>query len=46
MKLFAGILLSYVTYKEQYNDNIWFTYYQIKQKGYKLKDSKRKDIPV
>ena len=40
------LLLSYVTYKEQYNDNRWFTYYQIKQKGYKLKDAKCKGIPV
>ena len=40
------LLLSYVTYKEQYNDNRWFTYYQIKQKGYKLKDAKGKGIPV
>lgn len=40
------MLLSYVTYKEQYNDNRWFTYYQIKQKGYKLKDAKGKGIPV
>ena len=40
------LLLSYVTYKEQYNDNRWFTYYQIKQKGYKLKDVKGKGIPV
>ena len=40
------LLLSYVTYKEQYNENRWFTYYQIKQKGYKLKDAKGKGIPV
>ncbi len=40
------LLLSYVTYKEQYNDNRWFTYYQIKQKGYKLKGAKGKGIPV
>ena len=40
------LLLSYVTYKEQYNDNRWFTYYQIKQKGYKLKNAKGKGIPV
>ena len=40
------LLLSFVTYKEQYNDNRWFTYYQIKQKGYKLKDAKGKGIPV
>ena len=40
------LLLSYVTYKEQYNDNRWFTYYQIKQKGYILKDAKGKGIPV
>lgn len=40
------LLLSYVTYKEQYNDNRWFTYYQIKQKGNKLKDAKGKGIPV
>ena len=40
------LLLSYVTYKEQYSDNRWFTYYQIKQKGYKLKDAKGKGIPV
>ena len=26
------LLLSYVTYKEQYNDNRWFTYYQINKK--------------
>ncbi|WP_288268929.1 ArdC family protein [uncultured Methanobrevibacter sp.] len=40
------LLLSYVTYKEQYNDNRWFTYYQIKQKAYELKDAKGKGIPV
>ena len=40
------LLLSYVSYKEQYEDNRWFTYVQIKDKGYKLKNSKGKGVPI
>lgn len=40
------LLLSYVSYKEHYEDNRWFTYVQIKDKGYKLKDSKGKGVPI
>lgn len=40
------LLLSYVSYKEQYEDNRWYTYVQIKDKGYKLKNSKGKGVPI
>ena len=40
------LLLSYVSYKEHYEDNRWFTYVQIKEKGYKLKNSKGKGVPI
>lgn len=40
------LLLSYVSYKEHYEDNRWFTYVQIKEKGYKLKSSKGKGVPI
>lgn len=40
------LLLSFITYKEKYNDNRWMTYKQIKDKGYKLKDGKGKGVPV
>lgn len=40
------LLLSYVSYKEHYEDNRWFTYVQIKDKGYKLKNSKGKGVPI
>lgn len=40
------LLLSYVFYKEHYEDNRWFTYVQIKDKGYKLKNSKGKGVPI
>lgn len=40
------LLLSYVSYKEHYEDNRWFTYVQIKGKGYKLKNSKGKGVPI
>lgn len=40
------LLLSFVTYKEKYNDNRWMTYKQIKDKGYKLKEAKGKGVPV
>lgn len=40
------LLLSYVSYKEHYEDNRWFTYVQIKDKGYKLENSKGKGVPI
>lgn len=40
------LLLSCVSYKEHYEDNRWFTYIQIKEKGYKLKNSKGKGVPI
>lgn len=40
------LLLSFVTYKEKYNDNRWMTYKQIIDKGYKLKEAKGKGVPV
>ena len=40
------LLLSYVSYREHYEDNRWFTYVQIKDKGYKLKNSKGKGVPI
>lgn len=40
------LLLSYVSCKEHYEDNRWFTYVQIKDKGYKLKNSKGKGVPI
>jgi antirestriction protein ArdC len=40
------LILSFVAYKEHYNDNRWLTYVQIKDKGYKLNNSKGKGIPI
>ena len=40
------LLLSFVSFKEQYGDNRWFTYAQIKEKNYKLKNGKNKGIPI
>lgn len=40
------LLLSLVSANEQYKDPRWYTYFQIKSKGYKLKDAKGKGVPV
>lgn len=40
------LILNYMTYKNKYNDNRWFTYKQIKDLGLKLKDAKGKGVPV
>lgn len=40
------LMLNFVTYKEKYNDNRWFTYKQIKNLGLKLKNGKGKGVPV
>lgn len=40
------LLLSVVASQEHYNDNRWLTYFQIKEKGYKLKKSKGKGVPI
>lgn len=40
------LMLNFVTYKEKYNDNRWFTYKQIKDLGLKLNNGKGKGVPV
>ena len=40
------LMLNFVTYKEKYNDNRWFTYKQIKNLGLKLKNGKGKGVPI
>lgn len=40
------LLLSLVASKEKYEDSRWFTYMQIKQRGYKLVDAKGKGVPI
>lgn len=40
------LLLNYVGYVNKYEDNRWFTYNQIKEKGYKLKNAKSKGVPI
>lgn len=40
------VLLQLVAFKEKYEDTRWFTYLQIKNKGYKLKKSKGKGVPI
>lgn len=40
------LLLQAVSMNEHYNDNRWFTYVQIKEKGYKLTNSKGKGVPI
>ncbi len=40
------LLLSLVSEMENYNDSRWFTYLQIKQKGYKLRNAKNKGVPL
>lgn len=40
------LLLSLVASNRQYNDSRWFTYVQIQDKGYKLKDAKGKGVPI
>ena len=40
------MILSYIAYKENYDDNRWYTYVQIKNNGYKLKKGKGKGVPI
>lgn len=40
------LMLNFITYKEKYNDNRWFTYKQINDLGLKLVDAKGKGVPV
>lgn len=40
------MILSYIAYKENYDDNRWYTYVQIKNNGYKLKEGKGKGVPI
>jgi len=40
------LILNYVGYLNKYDDNRWFTYNQIKEKGYKLKNAKSKGVPI
>lgn len=40
------LILSYVAYKEKYNDNRWLTYKQIKENNYKLNNAKGKGVPI
>lgn len=40
------LLLQAVSMNEHYNDNRWFTYVQIKERGYKLTNSKGKGVPI
>lgn len=40
------LLLQAVSMNEHYNDNRWFTYVQIKEKEYKLTNSKGKGVPI
>lgn len=40
------LLLQLIAAKEHYEDTRWLTYVQVKEKGYKLKDSKGKGVPI
>lgn len=40
------LLLQFISAKNKYEDSRWLTYVQIKEKGYKLKDSKGKGVPI
>ena len=40
------LILNYVSYKEKYSDNRWYTYKQIKDLRLKLKDAVGKGVPV
>ena len=40
------LILNYVAYVNKYNDNRWYTYNQIKENGYKLKNAKSKGVPI
>ena len=40
------LLLNYMSYKNNYSDNRWFTYLQIKENNWKLKDAKGKGVPI
>ena len=40
------LLLQFIAAKEHYEDTRWLTYVQVKEKGYKLKDSKGKGVPI
>lgn len=49
MQEYKGInqlMLNYMSYKNKYNDNRWYTYLQIKENNWKLKDSKGKGVPI
>ena len=35
-----------MSYKNNYSDNRWFTYLQIKENNWKLKDAKGKGVPI
>ena len=40
------LLLQFISFQEKYEDSRWLTYVQIKEKGYKLKNSKGKGVPI
>ena len=40
------LLLQFIAAKEHYEDTRWLTYVQVKEKGYKLKESKGKGVPI
>ena len=40
------LILSYISYKEKYDDNRWLTYHQIQEKNYTLKNAKGKGVPI
>ena len=40
------LILSYVAYKEKYEDNRWLTYKQIKENNYKITNAKGKGVPI
>jgi len=40
------LMLNYITYKERYNDNRWYTYKQVEKLGLKLKNAKGKGVPI
>lgn len=40
------LMLNFITYKEKYNDNRWFTYKQIENLGLKLNNAKGKGVPI
>lgn len=40
------LILNYMSFKNKYNDNRWFTYLQIKDNNWKLNNAKGKGVPV